>query len=261
MTDVIIQVVNYNTKKYLDRCLESLLEDLKNASFSFRISLLDNDSNDDLKDLVEKYKNLAAISYYKNNKNVGFGAGHNILAKKNNGKYILVLNPDTEFIEEKTIERLYNHFLKNLKTKVVGPALITSEGEIQHWDHGELKGPFVKLYAPWRKQTKLTKVAWVSGAVFFVEKEFFEKVGGFDENFFLYMEEVDLCLRIRQAGKEILYDPNIKVFHQGSVVAKKDKYLPVSIKYYLEKHFGKSGKLIYRVYWWYEFSVNKFYSN
>jgi hypothetical protein len=70
-----------------------------------------------------------------------------------------------------------------------------------------------------------------------ISKEWFDKVGGFDDHFFLYKEENDLCLRIREIGGCVIYDPTVNVFHHSSVVAKKSEHMRASVDYYFEKHY------------------------
>jgi GT2 family glycosyltransferase len=89
--------------------------------------------------------------------------------------------------------------------------------------------------------------AWVCAAVFLVRKESFDRLGGFDENFFLYKEEEDLCLRLLAEGGRVIYDPSIAVLHHGGVVAKKSQYMRASADYFLKKHFH--GRIGYPVFW------------
>src|SRR3989344_3342676 len=100
MVDLAIQVVNYNTKSYLIRCLDDILRDLKGATFSYRILVLDNHSNDDLSDLAPRYG--GRVEFYRAASNGGFGAGHNFLARQDASRYILILNPDIEFPAPRT---------------------------------------------------------------------------------------------------------------------------------------------------------------
>lgn len=88
----------------------------------------------------------------------------------------------------------------------------------------------------WRDRNKAGYVAWVSGACFIIKRNIFENVGKFDENFFLYKEEEDLFLRLREEGRKVFYFPGVKLMHYGSVVASKDKFLKASKEYFLKKH-------------------------
>ena len=251
MNDLSVQIVNYKTKPYLENCLEGLFEDLEKTELKYEINILDNNSGDDLTDIEEKYKERK-INFYRSDKNLGFGGGHNFLSKKTDADYLLILNPDIKFMEEKTVERLFCEIKKNNKTKVVGPKLITKKNKAQGWDHGQLKGLLATIAlrsgsSHWKNSKRSLEVAWVSGAVFMIEKKIFDQIDGFDENFFLYKEEEDLCLRIRNLGHEIWYFPGIKVMHIGSVVAKRSKHMRKAKKYFIEKHFkNKRGYLFFR---------------
>ncbi|MBI4709077.1 MAG: glycosyltransferase family 2 protein [Candidatus Portnoybacteria bacterium] len=248
MNDIAIQIVNYNTKKYLINCINDIINGLKGCVISYKIHVLDNDSRDDLSDLANEHADI--LELYKSEKNLGFGAGHNFLAKRNESKHILILNPDLKFIEPLTIKRLYNFIEKESDNRVavVGPKLLDDKGS-QHWDHGELNGIwgwFSEKFggSHWRNINTISEVAWVSGAFLLVSRDVFNKVGGFDEGFFLYKEEEDLCLRIKQEGFRIFYNPQIKVFHFGSVVAAKSEFFDASDKYFFEKHFKNRGFII-----------------
>lgn len=248
MLDLIVQIVNYKTKKYLPNCIGGVMNDLKDFSISYKILILDNNSGDDLKDLESKYIEQE-VEFYYSDKNLGFGGGHNFLAKRAESKYILILNPDIKFIGEKTISRLLSLIKNSKETAVVGP-LLMNEGGVQHWDHGELKG-FKSWIAMktgssyWKSRSEAGEVAWVSGAFFLILREVFYIVEGFDDKFFLYKEEEDLCLRIRKLGYKVIYSPLIKAFHYGSVVASKDIYFDASDKYFYQKHISVKGRPVY----------------
>lgn len=240
MLNIAIQIVNYNTKKYLINCINGVLNDLKNSNLSYEILVLDNASQDNLKDLEENYQSKK-VKFFYTDKNKGFGAGHNLLAQKSKSDYILILNPDIKFIEKNTTERLLNGLRENTKYKVSGPKLITAEKQSQPWDHGEITGLWAWFMSKtgrsfWKERNNLTKSTWVAGTFFLIERNIFEKINGFDEKFFLYKEEEDLCLRIRKLGFDIIYNPKIKVLHYGSVVASKGKFMQKSNRYFIDKH-------------------------
>ena len=241
MLDLSVQIVNYNTKKYLPDCVDGTISDLENSSLSYKILILDNNSQDDLSSLKEKYKSRNVAFYY-SEKNLGFGAGHNFLARKAESKFILILNPDIKFLEKNTVKHLIEKLAEFSSGKVIGPKLITEESRPQEWDHGELEGFKAWLFnntgnSFWKEREGVIKASWVSGAFFLIERQIFEKVSGFDEKFFLYKEEEDLCLRVRKLGFEIIYCPEVKVYHYGSVVARKEDFMSESRKYFIEKHF------------------------
>lgn len=243
VTDIAIQIVNWHTKTYLADCLRSLVSDLKKAPFSYTIAVLDNNSGDDLLDLQAEYSLRYPVAFYFHNQNSGFGGGHNILAKKTRAKYLLLLNPDILFIEPHTVTRLFRHSIVNPQIQVIGPRLVGADKKAQFWDHGELHGMIARLALSigrsyWKIRRKPIDAAWVSGAVLLIRKAAFVQLGGFDEQFFLYKEDEDLCWRVRDVGGIIRYDPTITVLHHGSVVAKKEIFMQKAHDYFLHKHFG-----------------------
>lgn len=233
-----VQIVNYRTRAYLERCLASVVADLQASGLEYEINLLDNASGDDLESLRERYDRCQA---YVARRNLGFGAGHNLLAAKTGASHLLILNPDIEFIALGTGLRLLES-ARSAQVEVVGPKLIADDGAAQRWDHGRLHGLRAQIsyragHSYWRESASREDVAWVSGAAMLVEHDAFRSIGGFDDAFFLYKEDEDLCLRIRQAGGRISYDPRIVARHHGSVVAARGDELARSTSYFIAKHF------------------------
>lgn len=239
--ELLIQIINYNTKEYLKICLNSLLNDLSDCSINYHIIVLDNASKDNLTD-IEQMCHGQSVSVKYSTKNLGFGGGHNYISKLAESKFILILNSDLKFIEKNTVKRLYENISNNSRYDVVGPRLVEEDLKQQQFDHGELKGMMSKIKnnygsSYWKARDEPVEAAWVSGAVLMLSTDVFKNVGGFDEKFFLYKEEEDLCKRIRDSGIKILYDPTVSVMHFGHVVAKRSEHFSNSMNYYLEKHF------------------------
>jgi|SRR5581483_3614692 len=236
---VAVQIVNYNTRSYLERCLASVLDDLGPTDLSYEINLLDNASGDDLEPLRRRYDRCQV---YVSERNLGFGAGHNLLAGKSQADYLLILNPDVEFIAPDTTRR-WLESAQRAGVTVVGPGLVGPDGAPQRWDHGRLHGLRAQVsyragHSYWSPSTAPLDVAWVSGAAMLIERDAFQAVGGFDDAFFLYKEDEDLCLRIRRAGGLISYDPRLVLRHQGSVVSPRSDELARSTQYFIDKHFS-----------------------
>jgi N-acetylglucosaminyl-diphospho-decaprenol L-rhamnosyltransferase len=246
MIDVTIQIVNYKTKNFLNPLIDSILKDLRGSNLTFEINILDNNSGDDLRSFFTKWQNHG-VHVYVSDKNGGFGAGHNMLAAKTNAQFLLILNPDLLFIEKNTIKRLIAVSNKK-RVAVVGPRLLTPRSrqdrslynlsvdqlKQQPWDHFKYDKS-VGLYHP---HDELSEVAWVSGAVLLIARQQFVDAGGFDEKFFLYYEEVDLCRRLRMTGVKVFYDPSIQVLHYGSAVASHySKHMMKSFLYFQFKKF------------------------
>lgn len=237
LNTVVIQIINYKTETYLKTCLESLYYNLDSLDFKFKVLILDNNSGDDLSKYENAYKNL---SVFYNKENSGFGAGHNILFSKEKSKYILILNPDIVFSSKTIIKNLLTS-IQETRADIIGPKLLMSNGVVQKYDHGELYGFYSRLallggVSHWRNTNNIKEVAWISGALMLMKRNLLNEIGVFDEKFFLYKEEEDFCLRARQKGFKIIYNPTIKVKHIGSVVASKSKYMQNSQEYFKLKH-------------------------
>ena len=238
MIDVRIQIVNYKTKAFVVECLHSLAANDDGITRS--IAILDNASGDDLSDLPALFPALS-LEIYHGTENVGFGAGHNFLAKLGEARYLLVLNPDTRFVEARTTARLVQRAV-DAGAQVVGPCLISADGRLQRWDHGEVHGRLARIAmrtgnSLWKPQTMPTPAAWIAGAACLIDKTWFAALGGFDERFFLYKEDEELCLRLRDLGGAVVYDPTITVMHHCGVIARKSEHLARSTSLFLEKHY------------------------
>lgn len=237
-----VQIVNYRTRSLLERCLDTVVADLAASRLSYEINLLDNDSDEDLDDLSHSIRSCRAFAAPRN---LGFGGGHNLLASKATASYLLILNPDTEFVSPNTAENLLRVLREEDGAAVAGPKLLTPAAIAQPYDHGRLHGVRAQIalrggHSYWRETDRRQEVAWVSGAALLVERGAFEAVGGFDDRLFLYKEDEDLCLRLRQAGERIIYEPGIRVMHHGSVVADPRDGLARATSYYFAKHFPRS---------------------
>jgi N-acetylglucosaminyl-diphospho-decaprenol L-rhamnosyltransferase len=236
-----IQLVNYRTRSYLEQCLETVAPDLELSGLEYEINLLDNASGESLDELAQRVHSCRA---FEASRNLGFGGGHNLLASKTDVRYLLILNPDVEFVARGTAERLLASLERSDRVAAIGPRLIRSDGSAQRYDHGRLHGLRAQIalrggHSYWRSTAVSQDVAWVSGAAMLVEHAAFDHIGGFDEKLFLYKEDEDLCLRLRHAGRGVLYDPTITVRHRGSVVADRSEELSTATEYFFAKHFRR----------------------
>lgn len=254
--DISIQIVNFKTIRYLEVLVEDIINDLKSSKLMYEILILDNASGDDLSELQQKYKKHSNIKFYFNDKNTGFGSGQNKLNKYSLGKYLIIANPDIHLNEENTIERLYNSIESyDDNVAAIGPRLLTKKLEPQFWDHGEILGLKARFLTKLGASTfswgsTVREVAWLAGTFFMIRKNVYEKLNGFDENYFMYAEENDLFTRFRELGHKVMYLPNINVVHVRAGTNTKHLYFSDSADYYVKKHFGKK---------WYFFLLYPFY--
>jgi GT2 family glycosyltransferase len=237
-----VQVVNFRTRRYLERCVETVVADLPASGLKHEINLLDNASGEDLSDLAERF---AGVRAFVAPENLGFGGGHNLLAAKTDAPYLLILNPDVELTAPGTISRLLKVVAGDPRVTVAGPKLLTGDGSPQPYDHGRLHGVRAAIalrggHSYWRATDVRQEVAWVSGAAMLVEHAAFRAAGGFDEKLFLYKEDEDLCLRLREAGGAVIYEPGVTIRHHGSVVADPHAELTGATSYFFAKHHAGS---------------------
>jgi N-acetylglucosaminyl-diphospho-decaprenol L-rhamnosyltransferase len=209
-----VSIVTYNSAKEIANCLESLESGLEGLEYD--VTVVDNASSDDTVALIRsKFDKVEVIE---TGKNLGFGAAHNLVIRNADTPYVLVLNPDA-MLQEKAVSRLLLGIKSDARVAVVGPRVEYEDG----WPQLSF-GMFPGLFADLR-QSKLVKSVqarekdsikklenllkndvnpgWVSGSCFLARRDLLEKVGYFDENFFLYLEDVDLCLRLRKSGYKI----------------------------------------------------------
>lgn len=238
-------IVNYQSEKYLEKCISSIRE--KVSGVDYEIIVVNNDNLD-----IGCPNGIKLIN---TGKNLGFGAGCNAGARFAQGEISCFLNPDTEIVSE-NITELIHEFNKNKNTGVIGPRLVSEKNETQWWIAGKDITIFNTLLnnLGYKRDKKIwesvvpIECAWVSGAAMFIRKNIFDQLGGFDEKFFMYFEDIDLCKQARKLSYKVLYYPEFVVKHFGgkSFLCKKEqkKQFYASQDYYFGKHFGKSSKNI-----------------
>lgn len=238
-----IIIVNYRSERYLDGCIASIYRQLPIGSFE--IIVVNNDDASELGGLRQRYPEVKLVNL---GHNPGFGKANNIGVKKTQGRHFLFLNPDTEIIRA-DLSAIFS-VMADEKIGLVGPKIVDMQGNHQEWSLGYREIDLLDLVINnlglqkrgWHKIFAKKDVHWVSGAALLVSRELFLKIGGFDENFFLYFEDVDLCKTIRNHGKKIHHSADIIVKHVGGgsqpdkVKQKQDFYR--SQDYYFKKHFG-----------------------
>ena len=242
-------------------------EDKKNLKYEFII--VDNNSNDGSlefleKEITNKEKNIVLINL---KKNLGFGKASNIGANIAKGKYLIFLNPDTLIINE-NIYDLINFFEKkenvNEKIGVIGVKIINEDGSLQYSCRGfptiltqfyesfflfkvfRKSKIFGRYFMTWWDHNNIMEVDWVSGSFMFIKNEVFKNIGKFDENYFMYSEDADLCLRLKKEGFKNYYYPFYSIIHLDGAIAKRD---PVSRELQLLKskilYFKKNYSNLY----------------
>lgn len=223
MYDICGSIVLYrNDPDIVSKTIESFL----NTDLRVFLYLIDNSPEDSLKVLAH----CANIEYIYVNKNIGFGAGHNIAIRKSmdNAKYHLVLNPDIYF-EKGVLEGIFSFMEENKDIGLLMPKILYPDGRIQYLCK-MLPTPldiFLRRFLPFKKVVekrneryelrftgydKVMNVPYLSGCFMFLRNSVLKDVGAFDERFFMYFEDTDLTRRIHKKYKTV-YFPYVSVFH------------------------------------------------
>ncbi len=221
MAKVSIIILTYNSEKYIERLIKSIHQ--YNTNEDFETIIVDNNSADNTIDVISKIQDpKSKIQLIKNKENVGFAKGINIGARVASGEYLLFINPDTEFNHGDTREML-QIFSENRSVGIVGGKLIDREGKDEK-SAGRFFGVYeVFLIALGLDETFnvrfapniVQKVDFVSGGFMMVRLDIFEELGGFDENLFMYIEDIELCYRAKMKGYFTYFTPNVILVHEA----------------------------------------------
>ena len=246
MEGVSAAVVTYNAMPWLERCLESLR--------GLETIVVDHGSTDGTLELLERrFPEVTVLQ----RENRGYGAGLNAGAAVASGRFLLLLNSDA-WAEQGSVARLVHFAETHPRAAVIGPRSRHVDGSVQHTVRGfptlwrlSTEYFFLRKLAPRSRALNAFYAAgfahdeprqadWVMGYALLVRREAFEAVGGFDEHFFLFSEETDLCRRLWEAGWEVWFTPDAEFTHVGGASHKGlmfDQNVNGHIRY-LAKHHG-----------------------
>ncbi|MFA6005356.1 MAG: glycosyltransferase family 2 protein [Patescibacteria group bacterium] len=221
--DLSVIIPSYNTVKETCECVESIYASLSKSTIAFEIIIFDNNSQDSsVQTIRRKFPKVTVIV---NKTNLGYGKGNNKAVQIARGKHLLFLNSDI-LVLDRAIEKMYQYFTThNEEFAILGARLRNRDLTLQPsaapfyslpviFAALFLKGDYWGLtrYSP----KEVGMVDWVSGACFMMLKKNFEAVGGFDENIFMYMDEVDFMYRARKQGLYVGFYPHAEFIHYGA---------------------------------------------
>lgn len=230
MKKVCVAIINWNGLSWLKKNLPAI----QKFSIQSKIIVIDNNSTDNSKNYIKnKFKNIELIEH---KKNYGFAEGYNRALKRIKNKYVILINNDV-LVSKNWIQPLLSFLEKNKDFSVVQPKILNLNKK-SHFEYAGAAGGFIDYngipFCRGRIGNKIEKdngqynstsaIFWASGACFLINREIFLKVGGFDQNFNMHQEEIDLCWRIQGLGKKIGYCPNSKVFHYGGGTLSKNDH-------------------------------------
>lgn len=206
--DVSVIIVNYNSGSYALDCIRSLS---KQRGVSLEIIVVDNASKDDSLKLFAT--NLPdSVLLIKSPENLGFGRANNLAASRAGGEFLLLLNPDTVIDDAYAIKNLLDTLMRQPKIGLLAPAVDEPRKNKQVLPRYRYPSANQLRYTEKLKQLP-GKIAWVLGACMLIKRSVYNEIHGFDEDFFLYGEDVDICLRVRLAGYEIGYNDEVRIMH------------------------------------------------
>lgn len=241
LLDVSIIVVSFNTRDILRECLASIAAEIR--TFHAEVFVVDNNSSDGSPDMVEH--EFPEVRLIRSPSNLGFGAANNVALRQARGRFFVLLNSDA-FFAPGALATALTHMEQTPTCALGGCRLIGRDGSWQpssrcfHSVLGDavvLTGLaarfpksrfFGRFDRTWANESKPSKVDWVPGAFSIIRPEALRAVGLFDPAFFLYYEEVDLCLRLKRAGLDVWYWPDIVVTHIGGESSRQLKTLAFS---------------------------------
>nr|WP_319491299.1 glycosyltransferase family 2 protein [uncultured Desulfobacter sp.] len=245
-----IIIVSYNTSDLLSTCLESVEKELVNSGFTGQaeIFVVDNNSKDGSGDMVKV--EFPEVCLIQNRENLGFGKANNRAIEWAKGKYLFFLNPDTEVCRD-AIGIMVDFMEKNPNVGLAGTSLIFPDGSPQ---------PSVEMAYPGARHAKDDlqnlpgDIAWVMGAGMIARADLIKKIGGFDERFFLYGEDVDLCLSIRKKGFTVGYISDAVIIHHEGQSERDslplhvfEKKMSAAILFFKKHYSEKSRKRIRKI--------------
>jgi len=254
--DVKIVIVNYNAREHLLKCLESIHGGM--GGLSHEVYVVDNLSGDGSAEAVAA--RYPGVVLERNAENVGFARGNNQVMKREGGaKYFLLLNPDI-IVGPGSVGRMVAYMEERESAGVVGCRLLNPDGSLQYscrrWPEPQTivaRGLMLERFRPGAERFGryfmrdwdhggVAAVDWLLGSCMLLRARALEEVGYFDERFFMYYEDVDLCLRMRRAGWGVYYVPDVTMVHHHIQASHKWSSLRIrllhvkSAAYFFHKH-------------------------
>ena len=252
-------ILNYNVRYFLELCVLSVQKAI--ANIDAEIIVVDNNSSDDSCAMMKtKFPHIKLIE---NKENLGFPKGNNIAVQQAKGEYVCILNPDTIVSEDTFSKVIARHEAISSKIGIIGCKLIDGSGRFLPESKRGIPTPWValtkvfglykwfpkssffnKYYAQHLTKNQSGEVEILVGAFMIMKRDLYNQVGGFDENCFMYADDIDLSYSVLQKGKTNFYFHDTTVVHfKGESTIRDEKYMKrfqEAMNYFYGKHFKKS---------------------
>jgi N-acetylglucosaminyl-diphospho-decaprenol L-rhamnosyltransferase len=265
--DLSIIIINWNSARYLQACLKSLFGSIRDIAFE--VIVVDNASYDECKEILDKQ--FPEVRFVQSKENLGFASGNNLGFRHSTGDTVLFLNPDTEIIGS-AINTMYVNLQALSVAGIVGCKILNTDGSLQTSCvqpyptiiNQVLETDYLKKMFPkwklWRMEALLSdpidyhSVEVIPGTCMMIKRKVFTELGGFDKDYFMYTEDIDLCFRLQRIGYKVYYIHDAVIIHYGgksSESQSKNHFSDIMIrdsqlKYFI-KHKGQLHSLFYRL--------------
>ncbi|XWN36357.1 MAG: glycosyltransferase [Balneola sp.] len=264
-TDISIVIVNYNVKEYIFNLIHSI--EKAKGELDIEIFIVDNASTDGSRELIPS--RFPEVNYIYNEENVGFGKANNQAIKKAKGEYTLLINPDT-IVSEDTLIKMHEYMKVNSEVAAAGCKILNPDGTFAPESRRSVptirsaaskvlglsslfpkSKIFSEYYLGWLDEDELAYVPVLSGSFMFFRTKILKELDGFDERFFMYGEDIDLCYRAGKSGYKIGYFPGTSIIHyKGESTKKGDlKYVKLFNKanyQFFQKHYTSRYSLLFK---------------
>jgi GT2 family glycosyltransferase len=254
-TKIAISIVTYNSRHIFD-VLDNLKKEFA-GNDHFRFLIFDNHSNEEYRKRLEKYMDFAEITFY--HENNGFGFGHNYNLLKANEDFFLVFNPDI-ILKKETLIPMIEKMEKDTSVSLMVPKVLNSDGSTQHLIRNRVSVfDYALRFIPFQFVKKLfdkrlatyecrdlpddrdVTIRIGSGCFMLIRGEDFKELHGFDDRYFMYFEDYDLCLELGKRNKKIVYTPFSQVIHYYERGAHRNSKLFKIFMHSMYKFFNKWG--------------------
>jgi len=261
--DLSIVIVTFNSRRDIEKCLHSLQTHC--LGVAIEILVLDNASADGTADFIQAH--FPAVRLLRSGENLGYARANNLAAKQAKSRYLLFLNPDT-WLDDDLATPIVRFLDSHPEAGGCTPRALNPDGSLQVGSVRQLptltplfydqvglaqlfprSRRFGRYRMTWWDHNDQREVEQAMGACLALRREVFETVGGFDESYFMYYEDVELCRAVRDAGWKIFYLPDARVYHVGGqsanqFVMKNFKEWYASMFRYFRKHYGRLTVLL-----------------
>jgi N-acetylglucosaminyl-diphospho-decaprenol L-rhamnosyltransferase len=261
-----IVIVNWKSREFLENCLESIQANCNDLTYE--IIVIDNASYDGCKEMLESQ--FADVVFIQSDENLGFARANNLAYNKSRGQNILFLNPDTK-VQERALQTLMETLETIPDAGMVGAKLLNSDNTLQTTCitalpsilNQALASNYLRNHFPslsiwgmrplYSEHQKVSQVEAISGACMLAKREILDSIGCFTTDYFMYAEDMDLCIKVNKMGAKIYYVPEAVVVHYGggsSSSHSESNFSSVmqreSLAKFFELHRGRGYALMYR---------------